>query len=201
MRTVAEIVEPCASCGFWDSSPARPQPTQGSGGRAAKRTWLASVEQEWGSPGWSVHVDDHVAGHLILGPAHLVPRALAFPTAPVFEDALVLVAARIAPPYAGQGLGRVLLQTAARQTLSRGYRAIEAIASRAGDPCLLPAEYLEAVGFHAVREHASFPRMRLDLRTALAWREDIEHALERLLAPVRRLGEVPTGTATRGDQP
>jgi hypothetical protein len=37
------------------------------------------------------------------------------------------------------------------------------------------------VGFKTVRPHHVFPRLRLDLRSALSWREDMEVALERLL--------------------
>ncbi len=37
----------------------------------------------------------------------------------------------------------------------------------------------------SVREHRTYPRLRLDLRNALTWREDVEAAVERLLASVR----------------
>ena len=80
-----------------------------------------------------------------------------------------LVTARIDPRYAGQGLGRVLVQSAAKHALRRGYRAMEAFGAGApNEPCLLPVDFLTAVGFHTVREHAAYPRLRLDLRTALA---------------------------------
>ena len=45
----------------------------------------------------------------------------------------------------------------------------------------VPADFLLAVGFKTVRPHHRFPRLRLDLRNALSWREDVEVALERLL--------------------
>ena len=51
---------------------------------------------------------------------------------------------------------------------------------------MLPASFLSEVGFKTVREHAVWPRMRLDLRTALSWREDMEAAVERLLQQVRQ---------------
>ena len=54
----------------------------------------------------------------------------------------------------------------------------------AGEPasrCLVPADYLLAVGFKTVRPHHRFPRLRLELKNALSWREDVEVALERLL--------------------
>jgi hypothetical protein len=36
-----------------------------------------------------------------------------------------------------------------------------------------------------VRPHHRFPRLRLELRNALTWREDVEVALERLLVSMR----------------
>jgi hypothetical protein len=41
------------------------------------------------------------------------------------------------------------------------------------------------VGFKTVRPHHRFPRLRLELKTALSWREDVELALERILGTVR----------------
>ena len=35
------------------------------------------------------------------------------------------------------------------------------------------------------RQHHRFPRMRLELKTAVSWREDVELALERILGTVR----------------
>ena len=40
---------------------------------------------------------------------------------------------------------------------------------------------LLAVGFKTVRPHHHYPRLRMELRTVLSWREDVEVALERLL--------------------
>ena len=49
----------------------------------------------------------------------------------------------------------------------------------------MPADLLLSVGFKTVRPHRRTPRLRLDLRTALSWREDVEHALENILGTVR----------------
>jgi hypothetical protein len=37
------------------------------------------------------------------------------------------------------------------------------------------------VGFKTVRAHHRWPRLRLELRSGLSWKEDVEAALERLL--------------------
>ncbi len=279
------LVDPCSTCVFWERSPAESS-RPASDPLAVKQDWMRRVLQDWGSPGRVALVDRTPAGYVTYAPAHLVPRAMAFPTAPVSEDAIALVTARITGEYAGQGLGRTLVQRAAKDALRRGVRAIEVFATTAphrsrrtasgtvtappwrrlhnpaapggsqdgrdeisssshtsahdgdlqvsvapgqqqaqrralGDPlrhgpalrppspqspsalreeghqvsgiralhhCLLPVDFLTAVGFHPVREHPLYPRMRLDLRTALRWREELELAVERLFIPVRSVG-------------
>lgn len=194
---LADLPDPCVTCTFWELTPAAAaQP--GRDPVADKTGWLTSVLLEWGSPGRIVYVDDIPAGYLTYAPPGFVPRSLAFPTSPAADDAVLLVTARLDPGYAGQGLGRVLVQSAAKHALRRGYRAMEAFAAAApGERCLLPTDFLTAVGFHTVRDHPAYPRLRLDLRTALAWREDVEQAVERLFAPVRGIGRQPVGTARR----
>lgn len=194
----------CATCVFWELGPARRLLGRGHGrsdDRSDKEAWLTSTLLEWGTPGRIVTVDGRPAGYIMYAPAHLVPRSLAFPTAPVSRDAVVLVTARIDAEFAGQGLGRVLVQAAAKDILRRGHRALEAYGSLDGvADCVLPADFLRAVGFRTTREHAAYPRLRLDLRTALRWRGEVEQAVERLLAPVRGLGSPqPVGTAHRED--
>ena len=155
-----------------------------------KESWLSAALLEWGSVGQIAYVDGVPAGYVSYAPPHLVPRATAFPTAPVAGDAVMLMTARVAPAFAGQGLGRVLIQVAAKDVVRRGVRAVEAFGYR-GDPgspkaaCVIPARFLGAVGFKTVRDHRIYPRLRLDLRTALTWRSDMEAAVERLLAAVR----------------
>jgi GNAT superfamily N-acetyltransferase len=197
---LGDVTSPCVDCVFWELGPAlvrravRP--------REHKEGWLTATLLEWGSPGRVSYVDQHYAGYLMYAPAHLVPRALAFPTAPVSRDAVVLVTARVEPQFAGQGIGRVLVQAAAKDVLRRGIRALEAYGSVDGrSDCMLPADFLSAVGFRTAREHAAYPRMRLDLRTALRWRGEVEQAVERLFAPVRGRAPQPVGAAHRHGEP
>jgi predicted N-acetyltransferase YhbS len=91
--------------------------------------------------------------------------------------------ASVLSEFAGGGLGRMLVQGVAKDLTRRGIRAIEAFGDlrRDGPSCVVPADYLLAVGFKTVRQHPHYPRLRLELKTALSWREDVEVALERLL--------------------
>lgn len=182
---------PCASCVFWELDPALAAGSIAGGEPGLdKESWLSSALLEWGSVGQIVYVDAVPAGYITYAPAYLVPRAAAFPTAPIAADAVMLMTARVILDYAGQGLGRVLVQVAAKDVMRRGIRALE-VFGYLGDPssqkaaCVIPTRFLTAVGFKTVREHRTYPRLRLDLRTALTWREDMEAAVERLFAAVR----------------
>jgi len=107
---------------------------------------------------------------------------------------------RVLTEFGGGGIGRMLVQGVAKDLTRRGVRAIEAFGlagetsgaleqggrRSAHEPCVLPADFLLAVGFKTVRPHHRHPRLRLDLRTALSWREDVEQAIDRLLGSVRQ---------------
>lgn len=120
---------------------------------------------------------------MMYAPPSYSPRSAAFPTSPVSADAVLLMTAHVLSEFAGGGLGRMLVQGLAKDLTRRGIRAIEAFGDvKWTEPsCVVPADYLLAVGFKTVRHHPRYPRLRLELKTALSWREDVEVALERLL--------------------
>ena len=91
-----------------------------------KEAWLSLALLEWGSVGRIAYVDDVPAGYVSYAPPHLVPRSVAFPTAPVSGDAVLLMTARVLPEFTGGGLARMLVQSAAKDLTRRGVRAIEA---------------------------------------------------------------------------
>ncbi|MEZ5096131.1 MAG: GNAT family N-acetyltransferase [Nocardioides sp.] len=136
-----------------------------------------------------------------------LPGAQAFPTAPVSPDAVLLSAVYVDPAYRGGGLGRMLVQGMARDLLQRGgIRAVEAFGDAHGRPgCLVPADFLASVGFKTQRPHTRTPRMRMDLRTTLSWRDELEQAFERLLGAVRPQPkpqpDAPLGSGLRSGLP
>jgi hypothetical protein len=177
----------CRACVFWELDPVTGERRASDGeGDVAKQAWLSMVLLEWGSCGKLVFVDDEVAGYVTYAPPGYVPRALAFPTSPVSPDAVLLMTAHVVPRFGGGGLGRLLMQAVAKDLTRRGVQAIEAFGDARGTgSCVAPVEYLRAVGFGTVRPHVRFPRMRLDLRTAVSWREDVGSVLERLLGSLQ----------------
>ena len=179
----------CRACVFWELDPVSGEAAVKAGTpELEKEAWISAVLLEWGSCGRVVYVDDVPVGFVLYAPPAYVPRSTAFPTSPVSPDAVQLMTAFIMPGYQGQGLGRVMVQTVAKDLLRRGFKAIEAFGdARWKEPaCVLPADHLLAVGFKTVRPHPTYPRLRLELRTTLSWKEDVELALDRLLGAVQK---------------
>ena len=187
---------PCRSCLFWELDPVRRARAEDPCGE--KDAWLSQVLREWGSCGRVALVDGHAVGHLVYAPEAFVPGASGFPTSPVSPDAVLLTTVHVDAEYAGGGLARMLVQGMARDLIERGgIRAVEAFGStRGGQRCVVPVEFLDCVGFKTHRAHGTTPRMRMELRSTLTWKDEVEVALERLLGAVR-----PSPKATRTASP
>lgn len=174
----------CRRCVFWELDPvAQARALESDESALEKESWVSSVLLQWGSCGKIVYVDGVAAGFVLYAPPQYVPRSVAFPTSPVSADAVLLMTAHILAEFTGGGLGRMLVQGVVKDMSRRGIRAVEAFGDLKPDglSCVTPADYLLAVGFKTVRPHIRYPRLRLEVKTALSWREDVEVALERLL--------------------
>jgi GNAT superfamily N-acetyltransferase len=197
LDNLALLPGPCSTCTFWELDPVRREQVRGHEAEE-KAAWLSGMLREWGSVGRVLRVDDTVAGHLLWAPAVHLPGSAGFATAPVSTDAVLLATGYVDPQLRGQGLARVLVQSMAKDLVAHGgIRAVEAFGAthpREGE-CVLPVDFLLAVGFRTHRPHAAYPRMRMDLATTVSWREELETALDRLLGVVggkRRAPSAPT---------
>jgi len=196
------LPEPCRRCVFWElGAKARPRGSEDAG--LQKEAWLSSVVLEWGPAGHVLSVDGTVAGYSLYAPTQYLDQVGLEAARPVSRDAVLLATMAVVPAFEGQGIGRVLLQTMARDLIKRKVRAVEAFADRspAGRDCRIPAGFLEGSGFQVVREHPRYPLMRMDLRTALTWKDAREAALEALRVPAPAqpvLRPVPAARPPRG---
>jgi GNAT superfamily N-acetyltransferase len=190
LDNLSDLPVRCRACVYWELDPVAGERATDAGDTSLeKEAWVSDTLLEWGCCGQLIYVDGSPAGYVLYAPAAYVPRSIAFPTSPVSPDAVLLMTGRVLPDFAGGGLGRMLLQGVARDVVRRGVRAIEAFGRNTDVPppsgadyrCLLPTGYLRAVGFKTVRPHPVTPRLRLDVKTAATWREDVEYALEKLL--------------------
>lgn len=191
---LADLPGGCAECVFWELDPVRRDAVRGHEAEE-KAAWVSMLLREWGSCGRVALVNGEVVGHMIWAPPVHVPAAGGFATAPVSSDAVILTTAYVDPAHRGGGLGRMLVQGMAKDLIRHGgVRAVEAFGDTRGRTghCVVPADFLLAVGFSTQRAHAVNPRMRMDLRTTLSIREELEKGFERLLAPVGKRAPQPS---------
>jgi hypothetical protein len=184
LDTLEDLPRRCRHCVFWELDPVSQDRAIRCGDAGLeKEAWVSSTLLEWGSCGKLAYVDGAPAGYVMFAPPAYVPRSLAFPTSPVSSDAVLLMTAQVVDSFAGEGLGRMLVQGLAKDLTKRGVKAVEAFADleHTEPNCMVPADYLLAVGFKTVRPHRRWHRMRLELRTAISWKTDVEYALEKLL--------------------
>jgi GNAT superfamily N-acetyltransferase len=197
LDNLALLPAACRACTFWEFDPVRREQVRGHEAEE-KAAWLSTMLRDWGSVGRVVRVDDEVVGHALWAPAVHLPGSAGFATAPVSPDAVLFATAHVDPAYRGQGLGRVLVQSMAKDLLKHGgIAAVEAFGAvrPRRDECVLPVDFLLAVGFRTHRPHPAYPRMRMDLGTTLTWREEFETALDRLLGVVGAQRRVPRPTS------
>lgn len=196
-----EALPALAACTGWLRAP--------GGGDGDKAAWIDEVRGAWGGCGLVTRVDDVPVAYVVFAPPAHLPGLARLPTAPVSPDALVLAELWVDPDHRGGGLGRQLVRAMARDLVDRsGARApaVETFArtdgtspDAAGEPCLRPRGFCEALGFTERRAHPVVSRWRLELRAAVDWRGGVEQAWGRLRAGVRPLPgrPAPAGRAPR----
>ena len=196
LDTLADLPESARSCLEWELDPvSRRRLPDVESAIAEKEAWVSRVLLDWGSCGRVVYVDDQVAGFVTYAPPAYLAGTASLPTAPVSDDAVQIASAQVLPDFTGAGLGRLLMQEVVKDLVQRGgIRAVEAFGATGarsrrvtGEPhhCLLPVEFLQRVGFKTQRPHPRSPRMRLELKSVVTWRDEVEAALERLVGVVR----------------
>lgn len=176
-----DLPEPCVRCTFWEASLGDlATPADHRDPSRSKQEWAHAVTARWGHCGVMAVIDQKMVGYLTVAPAGYVPRLGSFPTTPVSGDAAVVVSARVAEEMRGRGIGRQLVQSAAALLVRRDIRALEVVGTTRQEPsCMLPASWLEAVGFSVVRPHPATPRLRMDLSATARWRTDLGSAWSR----------------------
>ena len=144
-ETLGDLPQPSRDCAFWEAGPGlRGGPGAKLEQSTLKADWVEATVGAWGPCGLIAYVDDVPAAYVMYAPPAFVPRAAAFPTSPVGPDAVLLTAARVVPEHAGVGLGRVLVQAAAKDLTRRGVRAIEAYGA-VDEPCVLPQGFRHGI--------------------------------------------------------
>ena len=189
LDNLTTLPAPCRTCLFWEMDPVRRARVDEHEAYAEKEAWVSTVLRDWGSCGQLALIDDVTVGYVIYAPSVYVPGSANLPTAPISVDALQLTTVFVDPAVKGGGIGRLLIQGMARDLIQRGQvRAVEAFGETRGGRhgrCVVPADFLSSVGFKTQRAHPVHPRMRMELKSALTWKDEVEQAIEKLLGAVR----------------
>ncbi|MCA1830817.1 MAG: GNAT family N-acetyltransferase [Actinomycetota bacterium] len=183
---VDDIPRPCRGCVFWEYAPADRALTLGAhDADFEKEAWTSEQALVYGSSGKIAYVDGGVAGYALCGAPEAFHGADVFPLR-ISRDALFLATIRILPEYSGRGVGKALVHAVLKEAKARGKRAVEAYGDRQWkhEACILPAVFLEVVGFRVKREHQRFPLYRLDIGSLAKHRQNIEAAVEAFLESV-----------------
>lgn len=154
--------------------------------------WIDTVRSEWGDCGRIAYENGEPLGFVKYAPGRFFPQTARMAAGPPDDDSVLIACLHVAPEVRDVGLGKVLLQAALRDLVSRGERCVEAyaateIADRERSP-LMTVEFLLRQGFTVVRPHPVNPLMRLELKSLATWTESVEAVLEALQIP-RRVGE------------
>lgn len=159
-------------------------------------TWARSAHADWGFCGIVAHQSDRVMGFLLLSAPLHVPRIGPQSGVALNPDAVVVMNLRVLPEYAGVGIGRQLVQSAAGRLTRTHFQALEALATTTNPSCAIPSvSFLESVGFTRLDDHLMNPRMRLEFSRTVRWVPDLRPAWDRLVGWARPLPPEPAGRA------
>lgn len=194
---VGDLVGPCGPCTFWQTMPhnGHRRPTDHAELEHVLATWVEMVADDWGSPGSIAYVDDEPAGYVLFAPARFVPRLAAFATAPSDPGLPMLLTATAVSPSEARGLRKTLVQAAVKESLQHHARTLDVIAARplavGRHPCVLEVSAVERLGFRVERDHPTYPRLRLDLRTVATVKDEVAAYLSRTLARIPGVRPAP----------
>lgn len=190
---VDDVPRPCRGCVFWEYAPADRALTLGAhDADFEKEAWASEMSLVQGSAGKVCYVDGIAAGYALCGVQEMFHGADVFPLR-ISRDALFLAVIRILPEHAGRGVGKALVHAVLKEAKARGKKAVEVYGDRQWrhEACILPATFLETVGFRIKREHPRFPLYRLDIGSLAQHRQNIEAAVEAFLESVFATPPVP----------
>jgi len=192
VERVGDLPDPCSSCGLWEVGHRAAPACETVHERALLEAWVDDVRDEWGECGKIAYENGEPLGFVKYAPPRFFPQVRAMPTGVPDDDAILIACVHVTPDARNAGLGKVLLQAALRDLVSRGERVVEAYAAseavdRERSP-LMSVEFLLRQGFTVSRPHPTYPLMRLELKSLATWTENLEAVLEALQLP-RRVGE------------
>lgn len=182
----------CRTCSYWETAEEAVGETLTDGG-LAKEHWYDTTLRAWGPCGRLLCQGPQLLGYSQYAPPAFFPQLQFYPIGRAVDQSAVFISCLYIPPsLRGRGLGKVLLQAVQKNLFRRGYRAIETLALHAGGRS--PAGWTEfylANGFQIIQQAGNLTLLRLDLKAAVSWQENVEAVLESLVVPLPGKMKVP----------
>lgn len=185
-KTFRLLPRRCTKCCFWES----PDKTKvrSSKDPILKETWFSNTLLQWGECGKLLLEKEQALAYAQFGPPAYFPKIELYPRRPS-NDAVFLSCLYVSPELQRKGLGKLLLQTVLKDLSKRKLKAIEALASYSaasapGAP-LNPIEFYLSQGFYILKDHPTYPLLRLDFKSIAFWQTDLQTLLESLKLPLR----------------
>lgn len=184
----------CAECARWILTPLEAGRTPPGRHDEVRRQWVREVLGTWGTCG-QVLLDGPRDAPLVVGlvtyapPAHL-PGLATLPTAPPAREAVVMVDLVVDASMPAVAGGKLLVQAMVKDLVRREVALVETFAdttvpaTHGAHGCRHSVELLEALGFSVRRAHPRHPRMRMDLRSAATWLDEVGLAIDRVRGAV-----------------
>lgn len=184
---IGDLPDPCSACAMWEGGGHASASCAPARAREQLTRWVGEVRSQWGECGRIAYENGEPLGFVKYAPPRFFPQVSMMPAGAPDEDAVLLACLHVEADVRDAGLGKVLLQAAFRDLVSRGERVVEAYAaSDAADSettPLITMEFLLKQGFTVLRPHPTAPLMRLELKTLASWTESVEAVLEALQLP------------------
>lgn len=190
VERVGDLPEPCSSCALWETGGHAAPVCEPADARHELEQWVEEVRAQWGECGRIAYENGEPLGFVKYAPGRFFPQVVSMPSGPPDHDAVLIACIHVMREAADAGLGKVLMQAALRDLVSRGEKAVEAYGSsqqidRDRSP-LMSVEFLLRQGFSVARPHPVYPLMRLELKSLATWTESVEAVLDALQIPLRR---------------
>jgi GNAT superfamily N-acetyltransferase len=204
VERVGDLPDPCSTCALWELGGHRHPTCEPAEQRARLEEWVENVRAEWGECGRVVYENGEPLGFVKYAPPRFFPQVITMPSGPPDNDAVLIACVHVIADSRDVGLGKVLLQAALRDLVSRGEKAVEAYAATAAvereRTPLMTVEFLLRQGFSVARPHPVYPIMRLELKSLASWTDNVEAVLDALQLPRRVRERVPAPLVSPAEQ-
>jgi len=178
----------CAGCVFWESPEPLPLVCGAKCDPAFADGWVQRVRSEWGDCGRAVVEDGETLGFIKYAPPGFLPQARIMRAGPPDDRDVLIACMHISPEARCKGLGKVLMQAALRDLVQRGEKGVQVYATTRQDEFetspVMGMAFLARMGFTVSKPDPLMPLMRLDLRSLVAWTDNLEAVLESLRIPL-----------------